>query len=595
VEIAVLFLIIFGAMVLFFTELLEVEITAILVLLSLLVTGLLDPDDALEGISNHATVVIACLLIMSAAIEKTGALHVVAKKILRFSKHNPTRIIVNMMIATGGVSMLINNTPAVAVQLPIAMSLAKKVKVSLSKILMPISFSAILGGTCTMIGTSTNVLVGSLAAAHENGWIIGIFDITPVGLIYFAFGILYMIYIGRRITPDRRADRELSERYHLREYITEIVVGEESDLVGTPISEKLTFPEGEFPKVKIGEVIRGGRKFLPTDHSEIQPGDRLLVHGEVEDLMQLKRVQGLQIRHDFEVHDKDLRDKNIVLVEGVLSPTSHLIGSTLEKLRFKQTFNVVALAIRRHGKIIRQKVGKVHLAFGDSLLLQGDREHMKKLVESPDFLILEQVKLPQVRSEKIPVTLSIFSFVVIMMATGLMHLVTAVILGAFLMIATGCITLKEIYESLPFKVIILLGCLIPMGIAMEKTGAAAFVAEKIVNLPFHESPHLILLILMLVTLFLTETITHNATAAIMVPVAFSIAAQLGISPKPLVLAVMFTASFSFLSPVGYQTNAIIYGPGGYRFSDFARVGAPMAVMLLLMSMALLPLFWPFYP
>jgi len=594
-EIVILFLIILGATVLFFTELLEVEITALLVLLSLLLTGILTPLEALSGFSSQATVVVAGLLIMSAAIRETGALQIVAKKILRFSRHNPVRIIVTMMIATGGVSMLVNNTPAVAVQLPIAMSLAEKAKMSLSKLLLPISYAAILGGTCTMLGTSTNILVGSIAATHKSGWTIGIFDITPLGIVYFSFGILYMIFIGRKITPDRRAGTDLAERYHLREYITEIVVGEECSLIHQSLGQEAFFPGGDYPDVVIIEIIRGSQKLLPSSNLVIQKGDRLLIHGNVGDLMKLKREPGIHIRHDFQLRDKHLSDKNIVLAEGVLSPTSHLIGSTLEELQFKHRYAVVALAIRRHGKIIRQKVGKVRLTFGDSLLLQGVRENMDKLMKSPEFLLLERVKLPQAKPEKIPIAIVVFSLSVILMGTGLLNLVTGVVLGSVLMLVTGCINLKEVYESFPFKVIILLGCLIPLGIAMDKTGAAKLVAQQLVELPFEDSHRLFLLVLAVVTIALTEMMSNNATAVIMVPVAFSVASQLGISPKPMVLAVMFAASFSFLTPVGYQTNTIIYGPGGYRFSDFARVGAPMTVILLIISLLLIPVIWPFYP
>jgi di/tricarboxylate transporter len=592
-EIVILFLIIITAVVLFFSERVEVEITAMLVMLALMLSNILTPEEALSGFSSPATVVVAGLLIMSAAIQRTGALQIIAKRILRFSRHNPFRIIVTMMISTGLVSMFVNNTPAVAVQLPIAVSLAEKARLSLSKILMPLSFAAILGGTCTMIGTSTNVLVKTIAANHEGGWDIGIFEITPLGLIYFALGLLYLIVIGRRITPDRRAREELSERYQLREYITEIRIGEGSQWIGLPLSEYKNLPGGPPAGVEVIEIIRRGQKILPAEHPRIQSGDSLLVYGSVDELMKLKDEPGLSIRHEFEVHDQDLHDNKIILAEGVLSPTSRFIGRTLKEIEFKYRYGVAALAIRRYGRPVRQKIGKVRLTFGDSLLLQGDRENVDKLMESPDFLLLERVKLPQPRKNKIAVALAIFSATILILGIGLLPLVTAVVLGSLAMVVTGCISLKELYESIPFKVVILLGCLIPLGLAMEKTGAARLVARQLVNLPFQDNFHMYLLMLAMVTIVLTEIMSNNATAVIMVPVAFSVASQLGVSPKPLVLAVMFAASFSFLTPVGYQTNTIIYGPGGYRFSDFARVGAPLTILLLLISLLLIPAIWPF--
>ena len=593
-DIILLSAIILGAIVLFFTEILEVELTALLVMASLMLTGILTPQEALSGFSSQATVVVAGLLIMSAAIQDTGALQIIAKKILRFSRHDPGKLVSTMMLSTGIVSMFVNNTPAVAVQLPIAMSLAEKAKLSLSKMLIPISFAAILGGTCTMIGTSTNVLVRTIAAEHKDGWEIGIFDITPLGLIFLISGLIYLFTIGRRITPDRRKDEALSERYKLREYITEIKVGENSPILGFSIDEDLRIP-GIIPEeIEIIEVIRSGSILLPSDKPLIKAGDSLLVHGQLDKLMKLKNEPGFTIRHDFHLKDQDLEGRNIILVEGVLAPNSRLIGHTLQEKQFKSTFGVVALALRRHGKIIRQKIGKVRLTFGDSLLLQGDRQHIEWLKESGDFLLMEHVKLPQARSSKIAPAITIFGVTIILMSFSILPLIQAVTLGSLLMVLTGCIHLKELYASFPFKVVLLLGCLIPMGIAMEKTGAADWVARQIINAPLLEqSPHLILLVLALLTITLTEIMSNNATAVIMVPIAFALALQLGVSPKPLVLAVMFAASFSFLTPVGYQTNTIIYGPGGYRFSDFARVGAPLTFMLTILSMWLIPIFWPF--
>lgn len=592
-EIVVLFLIIAAAVILFFSERLEVEITAMLVLVALMLSRILTPEEALSGFSSPATVAVAGLLIMSAAIQRTGALQIVAKRILRFSRHNPARIIVTMMISTGLVSMFVNNTPAVAVQLPIAVSLAEKARLSLSKILMPLSFAAILGGTCTMIGTSTNILVKTIAASHPGGWDIGIFEITPLGLVFFGCGLVYLIFLGRRITPDRRAREELSERYQLREYITEIRIADGCQWIGRSLSEYKSLPGGPPTGVDMIEIIRKGRKFLPSDHPVIQAGDSILVHGSVDELMKLKDEAGISIRHEYEVHDQDLHDSKIILAEGVLSPTSRLIGRTLQEIEFKSNYGVAALAIRRHGRPVRQKIGKVRLTFGDSLLLQGSRENIDRLLESPDFLLLERVKLPQPRRGKIAFAVGIFGLTILVLALGLLPLVTAVVLGSLAMVITGCISLKELYESVPFKVIILLGCLIPLGLAMDKTGAATLVARQLVNLPLQDNYHIYLLLLALATIVLTEIMSNNATAVIMVPVAFSVAAQLGVSPKPLVLAVMFAASFSFLTPVGYQTNTIIYGPGGYRFSDFARVGAPLTVLMLLISLFLIPAIWPF--
>jgi len=587
----ILFLIVSGAMILFFTGWVEMEITALLILLFLLLGGILSPAEAFSGFSNPAVIVVAGLLVMSAAIERTGALQVVARRILRFSRHSPGRITVTLMLSTGVLSMFLNNTPTVAIQLPISIALAEKARMSLSKLLIPISFSAILGGTCTMIGTSTNVLVGSLAATH--GITIGLFEITPLGLVYFASGLLFMMLVGRRLTPDRRAGDELAELYQLREYMAEFEVRPGSSWIGREMNFQILLPEGEPAGVSLVEVIRGEEKFFPTTHPVLQAGDLLLVHGPVEQLLKLKEDPGLHIRHDFSLDDQSLQNNNILLVEGVLSPTSRLLGQTLQELDFRNSTGAVALALRRHGKILREKIGKVRLAFGDSLLLQGERARIERLLESADFLFLERVKLPPARRRKILAAVGIFISILLLMAGGLLDLSTGVVLGASLMLLTGCISIKELYESLPFKVILLMGCTIPLGMAMEKTGAAAMLTRNMLRLLPEQSPQLMLLVLAAAAILLTEVVSNTATAVLLVPIAFASAAQLGVSPKPLVLAVMFSASFSFLTPIGYQTNTLIYGPGGYRFSDYARVGAPLTLLMLALSATLIPWFWPF--
>ncbi len=586
-----LFLIIAGAMILLFTEALPVEVTALLVLAALLVTGAVTPEEGLTGFSNPATVTVTGLLVMSAAIEKTGALQIVARRILKLSRHAPGRVMAMLTGATGALSMFLNNTPVVAMQLPIAISLAEKSRLTLSRLLMPISFAAILGGTCTMIGTSTNVLVGALAA--ERGWRIGLFDITGIGLVYFGVGMAYMAAVGVRLIPDRDRPRELSEKYSLREYIAEVEVLPGSALVGQAAGPRLTLDGGEPAGVGILAVVRGERKHLPDEAPALAAGDLLIVNGAVDWLLRLREQPGLRIRHDFRLDDQALQSGQIVLAEGTLAPASRLVGATLKEADFRRTYGVVALAVRRHGKILRQKVGRVRLGFGDTLLLQGDRQRMDQLGGLADFLMLERIKLPQPRRDKIPLAVGIFLSILALMGTGVLPLTTAVIVGALLMLLTRCIRLQELYGALPFKIILLLGCLIPLERAMERSGAADAIAQTLLQAAGGGRPLLALALLAVTTLVLTEIMSNTAAAVLMVPVAFALAGPLAVSPKPLVLAVMFSASFSFLTPVGYQTNTMIYDVGGYRFTDFGRVGAPLTALLLGVSVLLIPVFWPF--
>ncbi len=584
-------LIVLGALILFFTEWVEVEITAIGVMAALLVTGILEPAEALSGFSSEATVVVAGLLIMSSAIERTGALGVAANRFMAWSKGNPHRVTTSSMFATGVLSMFLNNTPAVAVQLPIAISVARKAGVAVSKLLMPISFAAILGGTCTMIGTSTNILVRSIAADHD--WHIGVFEITPMGLIYLGVGLAYLLTIGRRLVPDRHAGEDLAERFHLREYVTEIEVEPGCKLVGQPCGAELVLARKEQLGVEIIEVLRGDQKLFPMHRPVLQAGDLLLVRGEVENLLKIKMERGLRVVRDYVPTEDDLQGGEVLLVEAVLAPGSRLLGTTLTEARCLERFSVMALALRRHGRYLRGGLDQVKLDFGDSLLFQGTSEAVQKLEDSTDFLLLEQVQLPQPRPSKIPIAVGILAVTVALMGAGVVPMVTGVVVGSLAMILTRCVSLREVYESFPFKVIVLLGCLIPLGLAVDKTGAADFVATKLVEIPLLDSPRVMLLALALLTIGLTEVMSNNATAVLIVPIAFAVAERLGVSPQPLVLGVMFTASFSFLTPVGYQTNTLIYGPGGYRFSDFARVGAPLTASLLVLTTFVVPMFWGF--
>ncbi len=586
-----LLIIVLAALVLFFTEWVEVELTAILVMAALMVTGILEPSEAISGFSSEATMVVAGLLIMSSAIERTGALQLVANKFLAWSRGNPHLIGTTSMIATSFVSMFLNNTPAVAVQLPIALSVARRTGVAVSKLLMPISFAAILGGTCTMLGTSTNILVRTIAADHD--WTIGVFDITPMGLIYLGVGLAYLLLIGRRLVPDRHAGENLAERFHLREYVTELEVMPECKLVGQTAGAEMVLERQEQHGIEIIEVLRGEEKLFPVHRPVLQAGDLLLVRGEVHSLMEMKLVQGLRVVRDYVPRAKDLQGGDIELVEAVLAPSSRLLGSTLQEAHCEAQHGVKALALRRHGRYLRGGLDQVKLDFGDSLLLQGTAEAVEQLNSSTDFLLLEKVRLASPRRDKIPIALGILLITVVAMGAGWVPMVTGVVVGSLAMVLTRCVSLREVYGSFPFKVIVLLGCLIPMGLAVEKTGAADFVATQMVNLPLLDSPRLVLLVLALLTIGLTEVMSNNATAVLVVPIAFAIAERLGVSPQPLVLGVMFTASFSFLTPVGYQTNTMIYGPGGYRFSDYARVGAPLTAMLLLLTTLVVPLIWPF--
>ncbi len=587
-DMAILALILIGTILLFALDVFPVDKVSLLVLGALIVAGLVTPEEAVSGFGNVATITVACMLAISYGIERTGALNYAANKLVELAGVSETRLMLAIMLSVGALSAFINNTAAVAIFLPLTLSATRKRSLDASKFLMPMSFAAIFAGTCTLIGTSTNLLVSGLVKSHVE-WDIQMFEFTEMGLVFFVTGILYMIFVGRFLLPSRRTTESLTEDYRLRHFVTELVIQPNSPLIGRTLAET-SFRE--LHSIEVIEIIRGDLRLLPSEEeARLRRGDMLLVQGEPSTFMNIKNEVGVTLKA-LTVDDRFLQNENIVLAEAFVSPSSRLVDSTLKEVDFRRRYKANALAIRSHGRTIREKIGRVRLEYGDSLLILTERKLLDDLRATRDFLVLEEVGGPFLRKAKIPFALSIFAGIIVAAATGWMSILEAAVVGTGLMLLFGCFRVREIYNNLHWQTIVMLGCLIPLGKAMESTGMAEFIARNLIENLEAYGPAAVLSGLYLVTMLLTSIMTNNATGVLMVPIAFSVASTLGVSPKPFVFAIMFAASASFMTPVGYQTNTFIFGAGNYKFSDFLKVGGPLNFLFWLLATILIPYFWP---
>ena len=589
-EMILLWAIVAGAVVLFSFDIFPVDKVSFLVLGALVATGLVRGNEAISGFGNPATITVACMLVLSYGVQRTGALNFAATRIIQFAAGSELKLLFSILITVGVLSAFVNNTAAVAIFLPLTLSVARKKNLDASKFLMPMSFAAMFAGTCTLVGTSTNLLVAQLFQDH-GGSAIGMFDFAPLGLIFFAAGMLYLLTVGRRLLVPRRTAESLTEDYQLRHFVTELILRPNSPLLGRTVEEAAL---SETFDIQAIEIIRGEKRLLPSEKdARLQQGDILLVQGRSDSFLEMRDTAGVDLRA-LTVDDRFLEQDNLLLVEAFVSPNSRLVDSTLKEVDFRSTYKANALAIRSHGRTIRQRIETVRLEHGDSLLVLTDRRQLGVLRLTQDFLVLEELPQTRLRKDKLPWALGIFVGIILAASFGVLNILEASILGTALMLLTRCIRSQEIYANLHWQTIVMLGCLIPLGTAMETTGTARFMAEYLVEELQAFGPTAVLSGLYLVTTVLTSLMSNNATGVLMLPIAISLGEALGTRLEPFVFCVMFAASASFITPMGYQTNTFVFGPGGYKFSDFLRVGTPLNLLFWILGTLFIPVFWPFY-
>ncbi len=589
-EILIVYGLILLAVFLFINKRISFDITSLILLAVLVVSGILTPKEGLSGFSNPATVTIACMFILSEGLRRTGALDIVGEYFFKLSKLNYRLAMFIIMLVVGVISAFINNTAAVAIFIPIIISLSRDLDKSASKLLMPLSFAAMFGGVCTLIGTSTNLLVDSIAT--DNGLAgFGMFEFAPVGIIFFVAGFLYLFTIGINIIPERRKDESLTDTFEMQSYLTDVVLQPNSPFVDTPLKNTKLIQDLD---LNIVEVFDENGDSKPDRHNtNLAAKDVLRIRGSVKELNKLLNREDVLIKPNKDWEDKDFELGNAQLVEAVVAPESSYEGKKLKQIKLYHHYEALVLAIRQHGKVQQEHLSEIRLQSGTSLLLYAKRERVNDIKTAEEFVLATEIEVPDFKESKIPVAIAIILGVVALAAFGILPIVATAICGVILMVLTGCLTNEEAYQSINWKVIFLLGGVLPLGVAMQKTGAAQLMVNSVILNFEHLGPTAVLSAFFFLSMMLTNLISNQATAALLAPIAIEASMSIGVNAEPLLVAVTMAASLSFMSPIGYQTNTMIFGPGQYKFIDFVKVGTPLNLLFWVIGTLAIPIFWPF--
>ncbi|HEY9824608.1 MAG TPA: SLC13 family permease [Stenomitos sp.] len=588
------------ALILFVGEWFPVDVTALSIAVLLMVLGLVTPEEGISGFGNSATITVMAMFILSAGIARTGVIQVISELLQKWGGKSASRQILAMGVIVGPITAFINNTAVVAVFLPIVEDWCKKRNIPSSKLLMPLSFITVLGGMITLIGTSTNVLASGLSEKLGYGQF-NLFQFTGLGLATFAAGMVYLAFVAPKLLPNRQPSgpQSLGDEYGLKDYVSEVVITPGSSLVGQTLRSSEV--QRKFD-IDVLEIIRNDEHFpQPLADKQLAAGDILLVRGGREDVLNIRDQRGLEILPDVQFNqntlETDISTGQENVGEVLILANSTLAGSTLKDARFRQRYNATVLAVRRGEELVRERLGKVTLKFGDLLLVQGPKESFLGLQTNQELLVLEQRDVETLRRNKTWLAVAIGLGVVLTAAFDLLPILVSSLIGALLMVLTGCLKPGEVYESIRWDIIFLLAGLFPLETAMRKSGATDWLANNIVNWGNHLglSGFWILVFFLIATSLLTEILSNNASVVLMLPIAVTTAKTLGLNPYAFMFAVTFAASNSYMTPIGYQTNTMVYGPGGYKFLDFLRVGGPLTLLLVVITPPLIVLLYGLEP
>ena len=594
-DIAIVLGIITLMFVLFVKEIFPLDVTALVVLIIFLVIGNLTLEEAISGFSNQAVITIAVLFILSHALQKSGILEYGVVRLNKLTERSKLLGLTVFLITVAFASAFVNNTAIVAIFIPITIRLAQKYNLSPSKLLIPLSYIAIMGGTLTLVGTSTNLLVNSIYVNTTMAEPLGMFEFSRYGIFILLIGLLYIIFAVPFILPSRTVTSSLTQSYHMGGYLTELKVAEESPMVGR------TFIERSINKnydITVLDIIREGMVISKNIRNTIiYPGDVLFVRGSLENFLRMKEVEKVTMLTDEKLTQAELIHDDNTLVECLLTQQSELVGKSLMEINFRRRFGSFILAIRREGAILRRKIAHVMLRAFDTLLVYGPRDKIKELSESGNFIVLGEIEATLQKNRFWWVSLVVIISAVFLAALGLVPILKGALVGMIILLVLRVISTNEAYQTINWQVIVLIAALIPIGIVIQKSGTSEWLATAMNNLVEQFDPALrpvvMVSLIYLMTMMLTEMASNAATAIIMTPIAISAAMQIGLDPKPFIFSVCFAASASFITPIGYQTNLMVYGPGGYKFSDYVKVGLPLAISLWIMATFLIPVLWPF--
>ena len=605
-EIIFVFALLLFAIASFISERIPADLTAITVFSVLLFVSMLTDSTELPSLEmflqvfgHSAPLTIAGMFIVSAALERTGAIDALTRYLHKLAKLPYKSFVFVMVIGVASASAFVNNTPVVIVLMPVILSLSREMGIASSKLLIPLSYASIFGGTCTLLGTSTNLLASGILreAGHAP---IGMFELAAVGVPILGCGTLYLVLFGNKLLPVRETLSSILSDEERREYIMEAFVRPESDLVGKRPSES-AFLKGR-PGVRLLEIIRQGFTLLNEDPRQVilEAGDRLVLSCHPSGVAEAHSIKGITMdKEGISEGLETIAMGESAIVEGVVAPHASIVGKTLSQINFHQHFRIMVVAVHRKGRNQREGLDVLHLREGDNLLMMGPERAIDSLTHSDDIILLDRPRVPakSVRA-KMPLAIGVSAMIVTTASANLVPIVAAVSLGVAILLLSGCMKPKDAYASVEWSLLFIIFGMLALGQAMHSTGANLIVAESLIGIVSHLAPEqlqaiLILALIYLITSTFTEFLSNNAAVALMVPIALGTAQILGVDPRPFVIGTCIAASASFATPIGYQTNTYIYGVGGYKFFDFTRVGLPLNLLCFAITLIIVPVFWGF--
>jgi di/tricarboxylate transporter len=583
--------ILIAAMFFLITEKLPVDLTAIGIIVVLTITGILTPTEAIAGFASPAVITIGAMFLISKGMIRTGAVGFISQRVGKYSQHRPGLSILMILIIVAVASAFINNTPVVVLFIPIVLTLGCELDISPSKFLIPVSYASILAGTCTLIGTSTNIIISDLSVKHGFEPI-GMFELSPLGVPIAFLGIIFLIFAAPRLMPSMHSPVcELKDAEH-RRYLAELQVPRDSRIIG---EDPVSYFSERYPEMEMLELIRYSHVYYPgRDTVKFAADDLVLVKGSANDLVEILHGDLVELPMAENGLNFEAEKNESMIVELIIPPQSSLVGQRLVASRLRRDPNIHIIAIqRRELHYAEPKVKDVRLKIGDILLARLSESSLGRLRDETDFIIVEDVHHEIVHKRLARRAFLIFGAMVLGASTGLADILTCALAAAFLMVITGCVQLRDAYRAMDGRVLLIIIATIALSSALEKTGASEFYATTFLDLFSGLRAAYVLSGLIILTSISTHVLSNNATAILLLPIAISVAQALGVDPRPFIIAVCFGASACFATPIGYQTNLLVYGPGGYRFSDYLKLGIPLNLIVLLMGSLFIPMIWPF--
>lgn len=595
-EIALTFLLLAGTLVCFVREKIPPDLTALTLFVLLIATGLLPSAKAFSVFANPAPITVGAMFILSAALVRCGAIDLLSGFVERSARWSYPVVMFLLVMLVAGVSAFINNTPVVVVFLPVVLGLARKMQLAPSKLLIPLSYAAVLGGTCTLIGTSTNLVVNGIVVS-KNLPALNMFELAWLGVPTTIIGAVYLALCGKRLLPTREMLTSILSEEERREYLTEAFVQPHSPAIGKTLAEAgLTPTRG----IRVNEIVRNGvALYIEPEKIQLKAGDRIILACRPQGIAVTRGVDGIDLISELGLGLEQIAAHEGSLVEAVVNPHSSIVGHNVREVNFRQRFRMIVIAVHRRGRNVRERLDTLPLEAGDIVLMMGTDQAIDALRQSEDLMLFDRARVPATSQHtKMPIVLGVLAAVIVTASFDWVPIELGALAGAVIVCLTGCLKTNEAYAAIEWNILFLIYGMLAAGLALEHTGAAVWLATHVVHgvqsfvPPAHQAIS-VLAAVYFITALLTEVLSNNAVAALMTPIAIGIAAHLGVHVQPFVIAVMFAASAAFSTPIGYQTNTYVYGVGGYRFTDFLKIGIPLNILCFVTAMIVIPIIWPF--